>query len=670
MNIGHKAAGFLTSGLLVLSLVVPVSAQTTSTEPSADETPTTTAERPELTAELKSCLVKAVGQSAFDEITAEARNPTEAELASGSPCFDRQEIIRGSGPLPDPATTLASATRECLAGIVGAENVDKFVRAQLRVDRSIYEQARKCFGARPKGGKVKRLDSELEKCLIKEMGDQAFDEIGTQVRNPTPEEIEKGRSCFDTHGAPFGPGPGPDGGPPPGYIEPPPELKACIKGILGGDFHEIRRRPTPEEEKRLQSECFSKFGPAGGPGGQPKFPPELEKCLREKVPDFELYASGARTVKPGEQPFEAGKECFQNFKGSFHFGGPGPHGDRPDPETEACVVKVLGGNFRDLKAPPSPEQEKQLRDECFKGGHGGFGGPPQLSPELESCLIEKGIDFKAGPPSPEKMRAGEECFRKHGGPQFGPGPGGPGGPGGPPPNLSEETKSCLAEKLGGAENVEKMFRGELRPENPNQFHDCFKGQGGPGGPGGGPGGPGPSLDPETEKCVKEKLGGKTFSELGRAPTEEEKTATRDCFKGQGGPGGPGGGQFGLPPEAEKCVKDKLGGKTFSDLGRPPTEEEKNSTRDCFKSQGGPGGGEQCCPAPGQPPGGKFGPPPGGSGGPGGPGFKPAGEDCGRKVMADRFEAVKSGQAQPSPEEMTKIQECIRSANPAPPPAQP
>ena len=118
---------------------------------------------------------------------------------------------------------------------------------------------------------------EVEQCLKEKVGEDVLSKIEAGTFLPTPELGEHMRYCFEE----FFPRPGEGefpGGFPPGREfehEKTPEEVACMERILG-DLSQRTGPPTPEQEQRLQEECFRGGEEFFQPGGDQGFPQQFE----------------------------------------------------------------------------------------------------------------------------------------------------------------------------------------------------------------------------------------------------------------------------------------------------------------------------------------------------------------------------------------------------------
>src|SRR3989344_1006499 len=265
---------------------------------------------------------------------------------------------------------------------------------------------------------LSHLPDDLKVCIRSSVGQNIIEDIQSGELTPGQEIGERMRGCFerfDEEG---------DGREP--FSDAPAEVISCLKEKLGSDFDEVRlnkKRPTPQMADTFRM-CFEKNeilnggqeGVEGSDIGKLRTrrmeflrsaPPEMEKCLREKLgDDFVVLGSGEKTEEM-EQKMRA---CFESFK----------------PEVE---IKM------ELRQSGAPQSEEKIRKEEFfeKRMENASGQRNAFPPEVISCL-------KEGVPE-EKLRLllrGDE----------------------PDSEISEKIKACFGsrgEQNGGQEfNQEEM----------------------------------------------------------------------------------------------------------------------------------------------------------------------------------------------------------------------
>ena len=162
---------------------------------------------------------------------------------------------------------------------------------------------------------------------------------------------------------------------------------------------------------------------------------------------------------------------------------------------------------------------------------------------------------------------------------------------------------------------------------------------------------------EVESCLRAALGDARFDAFASGHAEltaEEMSIVDQCFNSYYGPPPPDSEyppHDYFPPEAESCLRAALGDARFEALNSgqaEPTAEEMSQIEQCFQDY--------------------YDPPPPDSEHPPDEYFPPEVESCLRAALGDaRFDALKSGQAEPTAEEMSQIDQCFDSYYGTPPP---
>lgn len=104
-------------------------------------------------------------------------------------------------------------------------------------------------------------------------------------------------------------------------------------------------------------------------------PPQVAECLKQRIGSEVLQKIEAGTFMPNPELGEHMRACFEEFmpkpeEGSFEVG----------PSGMSCVERILG-DAREWSGPPTPEQERRLREECFEGVNQQFSPPKQFERE-------------------------------------------------------------------------------------------------------------------------------------------------------------------------------------------------------------------------------------------------------------------------------------------------
>lgn len=409
----------------------------------------------------------------------------------GRACFP--EYFEEPSPVPTAPTerevpTLTPEQRACVTRFIDAEILDLILEGEVDPEEVLSpEQMREigqaCFGEEvaehATAPPIPELPPEIAACLKDAVGEEAFAEVMSGRRSPTPEEIAKGEQCFPT--------------PPPGAVTRPPELPdeitQCVIGILGPErFHRIisgtvqpETVATPEEMRRVGETCFGgphppppEGVPPGGvpPEGGP--PPEIIACV-EGILGKPRTAELLRGSPPTAEEMEKAKSCFPEYTPPPG-GGPGGHppsvAEIP-PEVRACLEGLFGANrlndFLSGRAQPTPADIERANT-CLGGPRGGptpvpAGEPPPggLPPETEACLkdalgADRFRELLAGraQPSTEEMPKIQACFGQTSEPV----------PTGPPteePTTTTDTPSgpafACASRLFGEARAAELFSG-------------------------------------------------------------------------------------------------------------------------------------------------------------------------------------------------------------------
>ncbi|MCH7999801.1 MAG: hypothetical protein IIA91_10005 [Chloroflexi bacterium] len=221
-----------------------------------------------------------------------------------------------------------------------------------------------------------------------------------------------------------------------------------------------------------------------------------------------------------------------------------------------------------------------------------------------------------------------------------------------------EVESCLRAAFGDA-RFEAFASGaaELTPEEMSQVEQCFNSYYGP---------PPPDTEyppveyfpPEAESCLRAAWGDARFEALnsGQAePTAEEMSQVEQCFDSYYDPPPPDSEYppddqppepIGMPPELTDCLIDSFGEERFQAISSgqsEPTPEEMALSQHCFETYSGP------VPLP-----------PSDAPLPEPIGMSPELIECLESVFGEeRFQAITTGQSEPTPEEMRLGGQCFQ-----------
>lgn len=256
-------------------------------------------------------------------------------------------------------------------------------------------------------------------CLKEKVGEQAVRQVSQGLREPTPEENEKGKACFSS--AERVPG----GAPPISA-----DQQTCAIRVIGPDrFAALvsgvrdRKDPqdllTPAEMRRLGNTCFG-GGPGGGPGPDRTvdIPPGTLACLVDKFgkDTVEDFRRGERQPSAGE--IASMQDCFKT-------GGP-PVGE-PSVVISQCVTQCAvyqrpeGGRFSTAECqrmcaggpppgptgPPNPEPEPtgpppgDRYQQCLSGCKAYEGGQYNVGDLCERACRREPVQSPTASPTPE-----------------------------------------------------------------------------------------------------------------------------------------------------------------------------------------------------------------------------------------------------------------------------
>ena len=341
------------------------------------------------------------------------------------------------------------------------------------------------------------------------------------------------------------------------------------------------------------------------------FPPEVESCLRAAFGDERFDAISSGQAQPTPEEMSRGEHCFEVY---------------PD---------IASTPPPDAAPPPDMEMSQELID-CLKNAVG----------EERFNAISSG----QAQPTPEEMNKGEECFQEHSGIIVQPPPQPPDSPTPGDITMSPELIDCLKSVIGG-ERFEAISSGQAQPtpEEMSRGEQCFQGYGGtdhdaP---------PGaseahPSMDPWLEACLRDAVGDERFDAISSGqsqPTDVEEQEGIACFArlGHEPPTVVSAPGHEVETEVLQCLKLALGEERFkaiSEGAASPTLAEREKAERCFGST----------PAP-------ISPPP----------HVVLDETliaCLKAAVGEeRFQAIKSGESLPTPEERAKGEACFQDAQP-------
>lgn len=149
----------------------------------------------QLASNTESCLINAVGETAFGEINSGSREPTAIEKLRSQQCFASTEAPKIA--FVAEGEELGEEVESCLALAVGEDSLSRVSKARLSLEQR--EKVQRCFGesSHPLSTKAKtELSPTISSCMKNSLGEARFAEISTGKFEPTEEEKELGRECF------------------------------------------------------------------------------------------------------------------------------------------------------------------------------------------------------------------------------------------------------------------------------------------------------------------------------------------------------------------------------------------------------------------------------------------------------------------------------------------
>ncbi len=143
------------------------------------------------------CLLRALGQTAFDAVDSGSREPTEEEKRRSKTCFEGE--YESKIRYQTNSHELDEDINSCLKLAVGEDQFNDIKSGSVEPSLDERQKVERCFGAslqpfqdRP----VFELSSEIESCLKDAVGDARFDAINSGTSEPTDEERAQGDICF------------------------------------------------------------------------------------------------------------------------------------------------------------------------------------------------------------------------------------------------------------------------------------------------------------------------------------------------------------------------------------------------------------------------------------------------------------------------------------------
>ncbi|MCH7640637.1 hypothetical protein IID22_00340 [Patescibacteria group bacterium] len=208
----------------------------------------------------------------------------------------------------------------------------------------IEEKAKICFESYQEvknieeaSGKISELSGPVEACLRHEVGDLAFEEINSGLREPTEEEMRRGDRCFegeykseiryqtseqDLHE----------------------DIKNCLKLAVGErDFDSIKEGTSEVsfEDREKVERCFGASPQPFQPRPQFEIPQEIDACLREGIGFSRYEEIKFGRSEPTDDERAKGEACFENLNETQVNFLPSPPEQVPFLQT-SNIVEVAG----------------------------------------------------------------------------------------------------------------------------------------------------------------------------------------------------------------------------------------------------------------------------------------------------------------------------------------
>lgn len=352
------------------------------------------------------------------------------------------------------------------------------------------------------------------------------------------------------------------------------DLSSCLKEKMGEKvFEEIKsgsRQPTPEEGKKSEI-CFQKYGQDMGfsKDGKPKdlnFSPDTDTCLKKKLGNnYKDKLAKAKSREEGDRIMGEAKSCF---------GGPGGKEKIPD-SVKQCMIKTVGeSEANKMLGGERPSKDSAIYKKlegagCFKSfGHGEGGGGENIPPEKKKCIEGIMGDITSEPTEEQKRQVGEKCFG--------------GGKEGDHPKIPAEVESCLKDSMG--DSYKTVSPDSMSEEQRNKAGACFSKHGfNP--EGSNPGGNKPSMSDDSKKCI-EGIVGQPLSGPMDVSDDLKNRINKECFGGKAdeitGEGGPRGKS---KQDIDSCA-NRITGEAE---GPYSAEIQQKLNKECYSEQQTPAG---------------------------------------------------------------------------------
>lgn len=146
----------------------------------------------------KECLVKQIGEAAFNEINSGKRTPTQSEKQKGDSCFNK-----GTEPTVAYQTKDAPLSKDienCLVLALGTKRYSEVNKQIGLLTLSERESTAKCFGAGThplQKATTYELPEKVNSCLATALGAERAKELESGHLVPTTAEKVAGKKCFE-----------------------------------------------------------------------------------------------------------------------------------------------------------------------------------------------------------------------------------------------------------------------------------------------------------------------------------------------------------------------------------------------------------------------------------------------------------------------------------------
>lgn len=339
---------------------------------------------PEIAKQLKECIASAVGQDQAEKIFAGNKPEPGSEQFTkieSAGCFKKFNI--GPPPGQGPREKLSPEKESCIKSVIG-DIMGEPSEAQRQ------EIGKKCFADQKPGGPNNQMPEELEKCLMSKVGEKF--KQGPEAM--TEEDKQKAGECFqNSNFRPLGEehreGQGPQGGP-----QMDEKTKSCIERVTGQSADRPIQF-SDDQRQKVGNECFSlpagQYGDPNQPNDQ-KFPGppsnEDQSQYRGRQPNNECVRNilgDQRTPATPEQQEKLNRECFNNNQQySGQSGSPEQNNQNPPPNQYQPPSTEFQSN-QTYTPPPSGTTNTQNRStEQYQSPPANYQPSQNYSPPMET----------------------------------------------------------------------------------------------------------------------------------------------------------------------------------------------------------------------------------------------------------------------------------------------